>query len=257
MTLKANVSGYGPRRVLFLHGWLSDHHVFDTIVPCFSQAEFTIAQMDFRGYGLNRAAVTGTYSVDEIAKDALDLCDLLGWQEFQVVGHSMGGMVIQKMALQAPGRVTSAVAATPVPASGFPVDDGTRTFFETAADDDSALTAIFNTLTGERYSSSFLEGLTAAARGAISREAFLGYLRTWTTTDFSAEVGSIGTPVLVIGGATDNALGPEFLKETYLKQLPNALLHVIEHSGHYPMLEVPPEFFGIVETFLRHEGKRI
>jgi pimeloyl-ACP methyl ester carboxylesterase len=256
MTLKANVSGYGPRRVLFLHGWLSDHHVFDTIVPCFSQAEFTIAQMDFRGYGLNRA-VTGTYSVDEIAKDALDLCDLLGWQEFQVVGHSMGGMVIQKMALQAPGRVTSAVAATPVPASGFPVDDGTRTFFETAADDDNALTAIFNTLTGERYSSSFLEGLTAAARGAISREAFLGYLRTWTTTDFSAEVGSIGTPVLVIGGATDNALGPEFLKETYLKQLPNALLHVIEHSGHYPMLEVPPEFFGIVETFLRHEGKRI
>lgn len=256
MTLKANVSGYGPRKVLLLHGWLSDHHVFDTIVPCFSQTEFTIAQMDFRGYGLNRA-VTGTYSVDEIAKDALDLCDLLGWQKFQVVGHSMGGMVIQKMALQAPGRVTSAVAATPVPASGFPVDDGTRSFFESAADDDSSLTAIFNTLTGERYSSSFLEGLTAAARGAISREAFLGYLRTWTTTDFSAEVGAIDLPILVIGGATDKALGPEFLKGTYLKQLPNSQLHVIEHSGHYPMLEVPPEFFGLAENFLRQMANNI
>lgn len=256
MTLKANVTGYGPRKVLFLHGWLSDHHVYDTIVPCFSQTEFMIAQMDFRGYGLNRA-VTGTYSADEIAKDALDLCDLLGWQKFQVVGHSMGGMVIQKMALQAPGRVTSAVAATPVPASGFPIDDGTRTFFESAADDDSALTAIFNTLTGERYSSSFLEGLTAAARGAIARDAFLGYLRTWTMTDFSAEVGSIGTPVLVIGGATDKALGPEFLKGTYLKQLPSAQLHVIEHSGHYPMLEVPPEFFGLVENFLRQTANNI
>jgi len=256
MTLKANVSGYGPRKVLFLHGWLSDHHVFDTVVPWFSQAEFTIARMDFRGYGFNRA-LTGTYSADEIAADALELCDHLGWNKFQMVGHSMGGMVIQKMALQAPGRITSAVAATPVPASGFPIDDATRAFFESAADDDSALRGIFNTLTGERYSSSFLEGLTAAARGAISREAFLGYLRTWTTTDFSAEVGAIDAPILVIGGATDKALGPEFLKGTYLKQLPKAQLHVIEHSGHYPILEVPPEFFGLVENFLRQTSGNI
>ncbi|KAF0228269.1 MAG: alpha/beta [Beijerinckiaceae bacterium] len=97
MTLKANMRGYGPRKVLFLHGWLSDHQVFDTVPLWFSQSEFTFAQMDFRGYGLNRA-VAGNYSADEIAKDALELCDQLEWQNFHVVGHSMGGMVTQKMA---------------------------------------------------------------------------------------------------------------------------------------------------------------
>lgn len=253
MTLKANITGYGPRKVLFLHGWLSDHHVFDAVAPYFPQDEFTIACMDFRGYGLNRA-LGGDYSVGEIATDALQLCDRLGWPTFQVVGHSMGGMVIQKMALLAPGRIISAVAATPVPASGFPLDAGTQAFFESAADDDGALTDIFNTLTGERYAPAFLEGLTAAARAAIPRQALLGYLHTWTTTDFAAEVAAIDPPILVIGGATDKALGPEFLRATYLKQLPNVRLHILDHCGHYPMLEAPPAFFGVVQAFLRQGG---
>lgn len=249
MTLKAHVTGYGPKHLLILHGWLSDFHVFDWITPMFDQSEYTIAQMDFRGYGLNRS-VTGNYTVDEIATDALALCGALGWDHFHVLGHSMGGMVIQKMALLAPGRVQSAVAATPVPASGFPLDDGTRSFFESSADDDSALTAIFNTLTGERHPAPFLERLTAAARKAISRPAYLGYLAAWTTTDFSSAVSKIDTPIFVIGGAKDKALGPQFLSDTYLKQLPNVKMHVIEQAGHYPMLEAPPEFFGLASAFL-------
>lgn len=249
MALTAKVSGYGPRHVLLLHGWLSDHHVFDAVTPLFRQSEYTLAQMDFRGYGLNRAH-TGSYSVDKIASDALELCDALGWAHFQIIGHSMGGMVLQKMGLLAPGRIASAVAVTPVPASGLPLDEGTRAFFQSSADDDAALTAIFNTLTGERHSPAFLEGLTAAARSAIVRDAYLGYLKTWTTTDFSADVSKVGVPIHVIAGAMDQALGPAFLEQTYLTQLPNARMTVMNHCGHYPMLESPPEFFGIVENAL-------
>lgn len=249
MALRANVSGYGQKKVLMLHGWLSDHHVFDQIVPFFRQSHYTLAQMDYRGYGLNRAR-TGTYSVDEIAADALELCEELGWRQYDVIGHSMGGMVVQKMALLKPGRIASAVAVTPVPASGFPLDEGTTRFFASSADDDDALTAIFNTLTGERHPAAFLEGMTAAARAAIVRDAYLGYLETWTTTDFSNLVSKIDLPVHVIAGAKDKALGPAFLQNTYLKQLPNVKMITMENCGHYPMLECPPEFFGIIERVM-------
>jgi len=249
MALQAHVTGYGKKRVLFLHGWLSDHHIFDPVAPLLPQHEYTLAHMDYRGYGLNRH-LAGTYTADEIATDALELCDGLGWKEFQAVGHSMGGMVIQKMALMAPGRVTSAVAVTPVPASGFPIDEQTRAFFEGSADDDEALTAIFNTLTGERHSKRFLERLTRAARCAIERQAYLGYLKTWTTTDFSAEVSQLKTPIHVIGGAKDGALGPAFLEKTYLKQVPHIAMTVMSEAGHYPMLETPASFFTLLERSL-------
>ncbi|MDD5332283.1 MAG: alpha/beta hydrolase [Rhodoferax sp.] len=249
MTIGCHVSGYGPVRLLVLHGWLSDKGVYDVVAPWFEQARYSIAQMDFRGYGRSRN-LHGNYEIDEIADDALALASELGWPEFHVLGHSMGGMVLQKMALKAPARVLSGIAAAPVAASGFPMDEGTRAFFQSAADDDAALTEIFNILTGKRHAESFLQGLTQAARRATTRAAFLGYLDAWTRTNFAAEVGALATPVLVIAGAHDGALGPGAMRESYLKQLKNVQMKVVEGAGHYPMLETPAEFFDLVDGYL-------
>src|SRR5690606_29151668 len=39
------------------------------------------------------------------AQDLLALADQLGWARFSLVGHSMGGMIAQEMALRAPDRI--------------------------------------------------------------------------------------------------------------------------------------------------------
>jgi len=249
MTIGCRVSGYGPIRVLFIHGWLSDLGVYDLIAPMFDEAQFTCAFMDFRGYGKSRG-LSGDYSINEIAKDALELADTLGWDNFQIVGHSMGGMVLQKMAVLSPGRLSQGIAVAPVPASGFTIDEDTRNFFQSAADSDEALTEIFNILTGKRHSKAFLSGLTARARSSTATQPFLGYLKAWTETDFASEVNSLDVPVLVISGAKDGALGPEVMQDTYLKQLPNARMETIEAAGHYPMLETPVELFTLLEKAL-------
>ncbi|HFC04186.1 MAG TPA: alpha/beta hydrolase, partial [Rhizobiales bacterium] len=88
MTIGFQVSGYGPTRLLLLHGWLSDRCVFDTVLPWFDEAQFTIARMDYRGYGLSRH-LKGNHTIDEIAGDALQLAKKLGWEKFHVLGHSM------------------------------------------------------------------------------------------------------------------------------------------------------------------------
>jgi pimeloyl-ACP methyl ester carboxylesterase len=232
-----------------LHGWLSDHGIYDTIMPWFDPAKYTIARMDYRGYGLSRG-MKGDYSIAEIAGDALGLAERLGWNSFHVLGHSMGGMVVQKMALTAPDKIMSGIAVTPVPASGFEMDEGTRTFFESSADDDAALAEIFNILTGQRHAPAVLEALTRSARSATTRAAYLGYLAAWTQTDFAADAAQIKMPVAIIAGAKDGALGPEVMEKTYMKQLGNAHLKIIEAAGHYPMLETPPEFFGLIEAAL-------
>ncbi|VAW05776.1 hypothetical protein MNBD_ALPHA07-1242 [hydrothermal vent metagenome] len=249
MTIGYQITGNGPVRLLMLHGWLSDQGIYDGIMPWFDPAKYTVARMDYRGYGRSRG-MKGDYSIAEIAKDALGLADSLGWNSFHVLGHSMGGMVVQKMALMAPDKVISGIAVAPVPASGFEMDDGTREFFESSADDDAALTEIFNILTGQRHAPAVLEALTRSARSATTRAAYLGYLTAWTQTDFAADVAQIKMPVTVIAGAKDGALGPEVMENSYMKQLGNSRLKIIDAAGHYPMLETPPEFFSLIEAGL-------
>jgi pimeloyl-ACP methyl ester carboxylesterase len=83
---------------------------------------FRYVFMNYRGYG-ERIDVTGDYTVEEIARDALTLADELGVDKFSVVGHSMGGSAAQRVLSLAPDRVTKMVGISPVPASGVPFDD--------------------------------------------------------------------------------------------------------------------------------------
>ena len=64
----------------------------------------------------------GLAPVPERSADAFRLADELGWKRFHVVGHSMNGMAVQRMALDdwTSGQkcIKSIVAVTPVIASG-------------------------------------------------------------------------------------------------------------------------------------------
>ena len=108
--------GNGPVKVVVVHGWIWDHRVFTPILDALDTNKHTYAFVDIRGYG-NSRDVAGSYSIGEVASDVIALADQLGWRDFHVVGHSMGGKAAQKAAIDAAGRVRSIVAVTP--ASGF------------------------------------------------------------------------------------------------------------------------------------------
>lgn len=253
MNIGCKVHGHGPTKVLFLHGWLSDHTIFSSVLPYFEHTQYTVALMDYRGYGTSQR-LDGNFTLDEVAGDALKLAEHLGWAAFHVVGHSMGGMVAQKMAIRAPERLTSLIATTPVPSSGFDLDAATRNFFESSATSDEALMEIFNTLTGRRHSTGLLQELTRKARASTSTPAYLAYLEAWTSTDFSNETMGLSTPTLVLGGRHDGAIDQKLLTQTYLTWLPNATLTMMEGAGHYPMIETPFEFFTVLEQHLAGFG---
>ncbi|MGO1120567.1 alpha/beta fold hydrolase [Rhodovibrionaceae bacterium A322] len=253
MTLGHHLLGSGPEKIIFLHGWLSDHQVYQPLFELLDHSRYTAAFADYRGYGLSKDQ-SGGYSIAEIAGDVIDLAAHLGWDRCHLVGHSMGGMVLQKVAKLKPELVHSAIALTPVPASGLPLDEETAAFFRSAADDDAALAKLFDVLTGERYASAFPRVMAEKARQATQRDALLGYMAAWTGTDFSQTVGDLQTRITVIAGAHDGAVGPEVMKETYLKQLPNAELKTLAGAGHYPAQETPAELFTLMEAHFSQQA---
>lgn len=68
-------------------------------------ADFSVVSFDNRGIG--RSEWRGPVSIDGMAQDALAILDAEGIERSHVVGHSMGGLIAQQLALSAAGRIAS------------------------------------------------------------------------------------------------------------------------------------------------------
>lgn len=97
----------GPRDgdgvpLVFIHGWTANRHRWDHQLAHFSPKRRVI-RLDLRGHGESSGA--GVRTIEELARDVLALLDHLKVERFVLVGHSMGGMISQTIALSHPERV--------------------------------------------------------------------------------------------------------------------------------------------------------
>lgn len=241
--------GRGEHKVIALHGWFGDERTYDALEPALDPDRFSYASMAYRGYGLSKD-IAGQYTMDEIASDALSLADRLGWGTFSLIGHSMGGKAIQRIAANAPERVRKLVAITPVPAFAVPFDDAALSLFEGAADDPQKRYAIVDMSTGNRLSSRWVQSIVDTSLATSSREAFAGYLQAWAKSDFAAQVSGSEIPIKVFVGGHDQSITEEVAKAGFADLYRNCDISVIDNAGHYPTEETPIVLATEIEAFL-------
>lgn len=240
--------GTGPHAVLVLHGWFGDAHSFEQIEPWLSGDAFSYVFMDCRGYG-GMKHTSGAYTIDEIASDALALADALGFGRFSLVGHSMGGMVIERLAILAPDRVRALVAIAPVPCGGISYDAPTRRLLEDAAEHVENRRTIIDRSTGKRLPASWVDWKAAYSVAHSSPKAFAAYFRAWADTDFSNEITG-QHPVKVLVGEHDPTFNADLMARTYLRRYLRATVEILRNAGHYPMNETPLALVTAIESFL-------
>ncbi|MDH6576757.1 alpha/beta hydrolase [Kitasatospora sp. MAP5-34] len=242
--------GTGEHAVIVLHDWFGTSTGWGPFLDHLDGDTFTYAFLDYRGYG-ERADVAGEFTLAEIARDALDLADQLGWERFSLVGHSMGGKAAQRVLAEAPHRVRKLVGVTPVPAAAFPLEADAYDLFHGAPGRPANRRAILDMATGSRATGVWLDRMTARSVAGSRPEAVAAYLDEWTTLDFAAKISGSRLPVKVFVGEYDPALSAELMRATWLTHYPEAELEIMPNSGHYPMHEIPVAFATALEAFLR------
>lgn len=241
--------GNGKTCILALHDWFGTGDSWAQTVQWLDPAKYTVALPDYRGYG-SRMAETGSYTVDEIATDMLQVADELGWESFDVVGHSMGGKVAQKILALASTRVRKLVAVTPVPAGALPLDADTLAFFRSARTEAGSRNAVLRNGTSNRHSDFVYDAMTANSMSRSTPEAFAGYFESWALDDFSSSVAGKENDILIVVGEFDAVLTADVMRQAVLPLYPNATLLELKACGHYPIFEVPVTLASEIDRFL-------
>ena len=245
--------GSGDHHVLAVHGWFGSSRGWGSLPDFLDRSTYTYSFMDLRGYG-GRKQVTGEFTMEEAAADAIALADELGWDRFSVIGHSMGGKVAHQVLLQAPDRVDKLIGLNPVPATEVPMDAQGWELFSGAAANAGNRAAIIDFTTGNKLTTTFIQQVVQHSMENSTVEAFAAYLNAWAKSDFSGKVQpDTSTPVKLIVGVNDPALSADVMEQTWMVFFPEAKMTILPDAGHYPMFESPVSLATSIEEFLGRE----
>ncbi len=89
--------------MILVHGMGGDNHTWDRFARSVRARGRRVLAMDLRGHG--RSARAASYLFAEFGDDILDLCEDLGFDRVDLVGHSLGGHAASLVAQQRPGLV--------------------------------------------------------------------------------------------------------------------------------------------------------
>src|SRR5262247_1029776 len=103
-------AGAGQRPLLMVHGFTGAKEDFTPWLDQLADLGWHAVAPDLRGHGASsKPAEESAYSFEVLADDVLRLADVLGWDKFVLLGHSMGGMIAQFVARSAAPRLAGLI----------------------------------------------------------------------------------------------------------------------------------------------------
>lgn len=199
-----------------------------------------------------RAALAGdlksvSYTLSDMATDAIGLLDALGIEKAHVVGASMGGQIAQTMAIEHPNRVLSLISMMSTTGNmsvGQPSKEALRELFagpHAVTRDDVIQQALraMRIIGSPGYPSREDEVATRAGRAYDRSHDPLGSARqaiaTVASGDRTERLRQLQVPTLVVHGLADRMCDVSGGRAT-AEAIPGSELELIEGMGH----DLPP-----------------
>ena len=254
-------AGDGGRPLLLVHGFGGAKEDFTEFLDDLAGLGWHAVAPDLRGHGASdKPAGEEHYDFPIFVDDLVALLDGLGWGRAVVLGHSMGGMVLQHLVIDHPHRVGGLVLMDTSHAAPDGIDpdlvamavqilrdDGLETFLEVSkATQDPLASPAYQRLLRERPG--YEEFCDRKARDASVDMRIAMFPRFVSQPDRLDGLRAVAVPTLVIVGEQDDP----FLAhaDRMAKAIPGARLVRIADAGHSPQFEGRDDWWAALTGFL-------
>lgn len=239
--------------VVFLHGIGGAARGWHSQLDFFGDRYHAMA-WDMPGYG--GSAPLPTVSISTLADALQEFLQQVGASRAILVGHSIGGMIVQQWLVKNPRAAAAVVLAQTSPAFGKPDGDWQKSFINARLgplDRGETLVSLAPSLVKELIGDNPDAGGIALARDCMAAVLEATYRATMLALigfDLRHALKQITVPTLVLSGSRDNnAPAPMMAKmATYI---PSASYVELEGVGHLANLERPGAFNAALDQFLK------
>ncbi len=239
--------------LVFLHGIGGAARAWRGQLDFFKGRYCTIA-WDMPGYG--GSAPLPTVSIAALAGALHDFLRQVGATKSIIVGHSIGGMIVQQWLAKNPDIAGAVVLAQTSPAFGKPDGDWQKAFIdarlgpldrgETLA---SLAPSLVKELVGDDPDPSGID-LARDCMAAVPEASYRATMLALMGFDLRNALKNIAVPTLVLSGSKDNN-APAPMMAKMASYIPSAKYVELEGVGHLANLERPMAFNAALDHFLK------
>ncbi len=235
--------------VLFLHGTSDSWRSFETVLPDLPDWMRAIAVTQ-RGHGDADRPATG-YHTQDFAGDVAALMDALGIEKAIIVGHSMGGSIAQRFAIDHPARMLGLVligarASWHRHPAVLALGEAVATLSD-PVDPDFVREFQLSTL-ARPMSPAYLDAVVAESLKLPARVWRASFAECVFQADHTAELGCIAAPTLLMCGGRDDFARDE--QDTLVAAIAGASLLIYPDAGHALHWEEPKRFAADLAAFV-------
>jgi pimeloyl-ACP methyl ester carboxylesterase len=198
------------------------------------------------------------FDIARLADDALRVVAELGVERVNVLGWSMGGFIVQTLALQQPDRINKLILLSTDPggtdADRASADVWSRLIDMSGTPHEQARRLLSLVFPGAIVESVYQEfgDIVAAARAQLSTHLVnrqVAAMDGWHRTGMGNRVQEINVPVLVATGTADIVIPPSNALKL-VNAIPGAWLAQFNGGGHAFMYQYPHPLADLINSFL-------
>jgi 3-oxoadipate enol-lactonase len=250
------VEDEGEGDVVFcVHGLGGSSNTFTTLMPALTRHR--VIRIDLPGSGRSQR-VEGALSIQRFVDAVLSICTRLNVARAHFLGHSLGTIVCQHVAIAAPNLVRSLALFGPLMAPPDPARAALRARAAKARDEGVAgMQAIAETLVTASLSSDSRARLPLAVafvRESLMRQEGEAYGRTCEALADAtpAAVENLALPVLLVTGSDDGVAPPQAVRAMAERfhRARSMRVAVLPNCGHWTPIERAEECQRELRDFL-------
>ena len=238
----------GRAKVLFVHGAGGGQFTW-SCQKGFFEKDFTPIIIELPGHGVS--AGDGEEKIDRYAEHVHSFIRTLGLSKVFLVGHSMGGAIVQSLALTHP-EVSKGIVlvGTGAKLRVFPaVLNGIKGNFE------ETVRKIVRFAYSQKTSSELI-GRGVEQLMQCRPEVLYGDFLACNQFDIMNEVGKIDLPTLILCGGEDE-MTPVKYAQFLQSRIKGSKLEIVPNAGHMVMMESPEAFNEKVREFIVDTAKGV